>query len=141
MQNTLGTLMEALQQAVGRAQEQLQSCQLRTLSEYFDENNEPLYVKLRLPRIPADGGPLEHIEVEVPRLSLVRMGMVALDEVELDFPLRLKALEEKEKQLLLELPGTTSDGEDCARIRVRFKGGEPPEAVMKLNDTLIKLIP
>lgn len=141
MKNTLGTLMEAMQQAVSRAQEQLQSCQLKMLSEYFDENNEPLYVALRLPRIPADGSPPEHVEVEVPRISLVQMGVMALDEVELDFPLRLNALQEKEKQLLVELPGAAPDGEDCARIRVRFKGGEPPEAVMKLNDTLIKLIP
>ena len=47
MQNTLGTLIEALQQAVDRAQEQLQAYQLRMLSEYFDPDNRPLYVKLR----------------------------------------------------------------------------------------------
>ena len=105
MQNTLGTLIEALQQAVDRAQEQLQAYQLRMLSEYFDPDNRPLYVKLRLPRLPEGGGPLEHVEVEVPRLSLVQMGTVALDEVELDFPLRLHGVEEEGQQLLVEFPG------------------------------------
>ena len=141
MQNTLGTLIEALQQAVDRAQEQLQAYQLRMLSEYFDPDNRPLYVKLRLPRLPEGGGPLEHVEVEVPRLSLVQMGTVALDEVELDFPLRLHGAEEEGQQLLVEFPGSALADESCARVRVRFKGGNPPEAVMKLNDTLMSIIP
>jgi len=141
MQNTLGGLIEALQQAVDRAQEQLQSYQLRMLSEYFDGENQPLYVKLRLPRIPAGGGPLEHIEVEVPRISLVQMGTVTLDELEMDFPLRMQELSEDERQLLVDLPGSALSDEGCARVKIRFKGGEPPEAVMKLNDTLLKVIP
>ncbi len=141
MQNTLGSLIEALQQAVDRAQEQLQSYQLRMLSEYFDEENQPHYVKLRLPRIPAGGGPLEHIEVEVPRISLVHMGTVTLDELEMDFPLRMQELKDDENQLLVDLPGSALSDEDCARVKIRFKGGDPPEAVMKLNDTLMRIIP
>ena len=117
------------------------SDQLRMLSEYFDPDNRPLYVKLRLPRLPEGGGPLEHVEVEVPRLSLVQMGTVALDEVELDFPLRLHGVEEEGQQLLVEFPGSALADESCARVRVRFKGGNPPEAVMKLNDTLMSIIP
>lgn len=141
MQNTLGTLMEALQQAVDRAQEQLQTYQLRMLSEYFDPDNQPLYIKLRLPRMPETGGPLEHMEVEVPRLSLVQMGTIALDEVEIDFPLRLHGVEEEAGRLLVEFPGASTVDESCARVRVRFKGGDPPEAVMKINDTLMNIIP
>lgn len=141
MQNTLGTLMEALQQAVDRAQEQLQSYQLRMLSEYFDTDNQPFYVKLRLPRLPEGGGPLEHTEVEVPRLSLVQMGTISLDEVEMEFPLRLHGVAEEPRQLLVEFPGSSLADESCARVRVRFKGGKPPEAVMKINDTLLNIIP
>jgi len=141
MENTLGDLLAALQQAVDRAQEQLQDYQLRMFSEYFDEENRPIYVKLRLPRIPENGGPLEHVEVEVPRVSLAPMGTIALDELEMDFPLRLQALKEEAGQLMVELPGTVTLSEDCARVKVRFKGGEPPEAVMKLNDTLLRIIP
>ena len=79
--------------------------------------------------------------MEVPRLSLVQMGTVALDEVELDFPLRLHGVEEEGQQLLVEFPGSALADESCARVRVRFKGGNPPEAVMKLNDTLMSIIP
>jgi len=141
MENTLGTLMEALQQAVDRAQEQLQSYQLRMLSEYFDADNQPLYVTLRLPRLPEDGGPLRHTEVEVPRLSLVRMGTMALDQVEVEFPLRLHGVAEEPRQLLVEFPGSSQTDESCARVRVLFKGSDPPEAVMKLNDTLLSILP
>ena len=79
--------------------------------------------------------------MEVPRLSLVQMGTVTLDEVELNFPLRLHGVEEKGRQLLVEFPGSALADESCARVRVRFKGGNPPEAVMKLNDTLMSIIP
>ena len=45
------------------------------------------------------------------------------------------------RQLLVEFPGSSLADESCARVRVRFKGGEPPEAVMKINDTLLNIIP
>lgn len=45
------------------------------------------------------------------------------------------------RQLMVEFPGSSLADESCARVRVRFKGGEPPEAVMKLNDTLLQIIP
>lgn len=150
MQNTLGALVEALQQAVDRAQEQLQAYQLRMLREYFDEENRPLYVHLRLPRLAEDGkgeggNGIEHLEVEVPRLSLVKMGTVFLDELEIDFPLRLQEITEDvgqdAGQLLVEFPGSFQETENCAHVRVRFKSDEPPEAVMKLNDTLLSIIP
>ena len=35
-----------------------------------------------------------------------QMGTVALDEVELDFPLRLHGVEEEGQQLLVEFPGS-----------------------------------
>lgn len=150
MQNTLGDLVEALQQAVDRAQEQLQAYQLRMLQEYFDEENRPLYVRLRLPRLVGegkgeDGKGVEHLEVDVPRISLVKMGTVLLDELEVNFPLRFQELTKEEgqdaSQLMVEFPGSIQQTEDCAHVRIRFKSGEPPEAVMKLNDTLLTIIP
>lgn len=150
MQNSLGALVEAFQQAVDRAQEQLQAYQLRMLQTYFDEDNRPLYVRLRLPRLAENGkgengNGIEHLEVEVPRLSLVKMGTVLLDELEIDFPLRLQELingaEEKASELMVEFPGSIQEKEKCAHVRIRFKNGEPPEAVMKLNDTLLSIIP
>lgn len=141
MQNSLGALVEALQQAMDRAQEQLQAYQLRMLREYFDEENRPLYVHLRLPRLTEDGRGVEHLEVDVPRLSLVKMGTVLLDELEIDFPLRLREVTEDAGQLLVEFPGSTQEAKGCAHVRVRFKSGEPPEAVMKLNDTLLNILP
>lgn len=150
MQNTLGDLVEALQQAVDRAQEQLQAYQLRMLQEYFDEENKPLYVHLRLPRLVGegkgeDGKGVEHLEVDVPRISLVKMGTVLLDELEVNFPLRFQELTKEEgqdaSQLMVEFPGSIQQTEDCAHVRIRFKSGEPPEAVMKLNDTLLTIIP
>jgi len=141
MEDTLGNLIEAFQQAVDRAQEQLQSYQLRMLREYFDEENRPLYVHLRLPRPSADGTTLEYVDVDVPRISLVKLGAVALDEMEMDFFLRLQNLDKDAQQLLVELPGSGQAAEGCAHVRIRFQNGEPPEAVMKLNDTLLSIIP
>ena len=141
MQSSLETLMEALQQAVDRAQEQLQAYQLRMLREYFDEENRPLYVHLSLPRLAEDGRGLEHLEVDVPRLSLVRMGTVCLDELELNFPLQLREITKDTGQLLVEFPGSLQAEGGCAHVRIRFKSGEPPEAVMKLNDTFLSIIP
>lgn len=150
MPNTLGDLVEALQQAVDRAQEQLQAYQLRMLQEYFDEDNRPLYVRLRLPRLVGegkgeDGKGVEHLEVDVPRICLVKMGTVLLDELEIDFPLRFQELTEGDEQgasqLIVEFPGSVQQSEDCAHVRIRFKSGDPPEAVMKLNDTLLTIIP
>lgn len=150
MPNTLGDLVEALQQAVDRAQEQLQVYQLRMLQEYFDEDNRPLYVRLRLPRLVGegkgeDGKGVEHLEVDVPRICLVKMGTVLLDELEIDFPLRFQELTEGDEQgasqLIVEFPGSVQQAEDCAHVRIRFKSGDPPEAVMKLNDTLLTIIP
>lgn len=141
MQSSLETLMKAFQQAVDRAQEQLQAYQLRMLREYFDEENRPLYIHLRLPRLAEDGRGLEHLEVDVPRLSLVKMGAVCLDELEIDFPLRFQEITEDAGQLLVEFPGSVQDAADCAHVHIRFKSGEPSEAVMKLNDTFLSIIP
>lgn len=145
MQNSLGDLVEALQQAVGRAQEQVQSYHLQMLKEYFDEDNRPHYIRMQLPRLAEDGKGLDHLDVDIPRLSLVKMGMIHLDEVEIDFPLRFQKLtkdaEQDASQLLVEFPGSLQGTEGCAHVRVRFKGGEAPEAVMKLNDTLLSIIP
>lgn len=147
VRNTMGTLdalVTALQQAVNRAGDALRAQQLQTLSGYFDEKNEPLYVKLRLPRFSAISGELEHVEVEVPRLSLVPMGTMQLDEAEMDFTVRLCGLQkgaDEIQQMVVDLPGSLTSERDCARIHIKFKGGDPPEAVMKLNDTLLNIIP
>lgn len=141
MQDSLSALVEALQQSVNRAQEQMQAYQLRMLQEYFDEENRPLYVHLRLPRLSADGKGLEYLEVDVPRLSLVKMGTVCLDELEIDFPLRIQEIVKDDGQLLVEFPGSIQNSEECAHVHVRFKSGEPPEAVMKLNDKFLSIIP
>lgn len=145
MKDSLGALVTALQQAVNQAGEQLRAQQLEILNRYFDEDNRPLYVKLRLPRLGMNGE-LEHAEVEVPRLSLVPMGTMCMDEVELDFSVRLCGLEKEgrvggPRQILIESPGSFTAEKDRAHIRIKFKGGEPPEAVMKLNDTLLNIIP
>lgn len=146
MKNTLDALVAALQQAVNRAGEQLRNQQLQMLNNYFDEKNEPLYVKLRLPRLSVTDGALEHVDVEVPKLSLVPMGSLRMDEVDLDFFVRLCGLQsggidDGEKQLLVDLPGAFTAEKDRVRVRIKFKGGEPPEAVLKLNETLLNIIP
>lgn len=143
MKGSLEALVAAVELAIDRAAAQLDAQQLRRLRDYFDENDQPVYLPLRLPYLDPSTGELLHREVQVPRLCLAPLGFMQMEELELELPLSLEGLAESgaPEALLVELTPVEGQSENGARMRLRFKGGESPQALMKLNDLLTRIIP
>ena len=60
--------------------------------------------------------------------------------LEIDFCVCLDDLQDKEA-LASMFPMFKKESENKARIKMTFKGGDPAEGIMKINDALVKAIP
>ncbi len=145
MRADLDTLIKALQNAVNLAGEQLRQSHMKLLEEYFTPDGKPVCVSLRLPRFSPLGGGVEYAEVSVPKLALVPMGMMALDSADLEFWVKLSDLKNAEgtetASVQIELESKPKSETDGIHLQLHFRRSEPPEALMKVNDTLTRIVP
>lgn len=92
----LKDLIEALAGAVIEAQDRIEQHQIANLGSYFDENNRPKSVLLRLPSLQPGAQEGSEDLYRAPLLPLVATNMLRIKDVEISFDVDLGALSDEE---------------------------------------------
>ena len=140
---TLSDIIRGMQYAVGQAQETLQRQQYDMLTRWFDSaTGKPheVFVTLR------DGK-----TVHVPIVTLMPPGMLAIDELEMDFSVRVASSEVKPAKdgsgddrasfnVFFSGSGGPDDGASSVKIRMKFKAVDEPESAARVRELLCATI-
>ena len=120
-------LLGAMQESILKAHSMIENQHLNVMKRYFDESQKPLTFDIQYPRINPDTGELEYVLVQVPKIALVPMNSLKLKEMKLKFKVKLSSWD---------------DGTDnFVDVELLFESNDPPEAVMKINDQMVKILP
>lgn len=88
---SLHLLIQSIAGAVAEAQDKIQRFQVSTVREYFDDDNRPVCIEMRLPSTAPDALHGEERVVRVPLLSLVGPRLLAVKDMEVAFDVGLTA--------------------------------------------------
>ena len=152
----LQALFQAIHRAVVKATKVAQDASLRSLQkDYFTEIHDesgnptgrlkPKVMSMVLPH--QEGGEIVNTKFEVPLLALVKHQSMTIDTLEMDFEVELHGLDalqtddQDEEVLSASTSGGTFSRKTIAKVKMQFKGEEPPEGVMRLNDKVLKIFP
>jgi len=91
---SLHHLIESIAGAVAAAQDKIQRYQISAVRQYFDADNRPVGVDVRLPSMAHDAKEGDERLVRVPLLSLVGARLLAVKDMEISFDVGLGAQEE-----------------------------------------------
>ncbi len=97
---TLHDLIEALANSVTEAQDRVERFQISNLRRYFDENDRPIRVEVRVPSLRPGAEPGDEDVIAVPLLAVVGTARLAIKDVEISMDVdigELTALEDSEK--------------------------------------------
>jgi hypothetical protein len=137
----LNELFKSLHSAVDEATDVSRCSVNRWITQFFDIDDDgkhiPKYAKMVIPVVKS--GKLVEEEVNVPLYTLANHQSIKLDHLELDFCVNLEQI--KKDKTVAKLFPMIQMSDNRAKIKMIFKGSEPAEGVMKINDTLVKTIP
>jgi len=137
----LNQLFKTLHEAVDEATDVSRNSVSRWIDQFFDIDDDgkhiPKYVKMILPSF--EQGRIVQKEVQVPLYTLANHQSIKLDHFEIDFSINLEEIT-GEGAIAKFFPLLKSSN-NKANIKMVFKGSDPSEGVMKINDTLVKIIP
>jgi hypothetical protein len=158
---SLHHLIHSIAGAVAEAQDKIQRFQISTVRKYFDEDNRPVSIDVRLPSQDADAEQGDERLVRVPLLSLVGSRLLAVKDMEISFevglhaeetlaPAEQPAAEDEQaanwptgthKPLSVDL-GVRRNGEGgpLARVTLRVETQPSSEGMARLVQNLDKLI-
>lgn len=158
---SLHHLIQSIAGAVAEAQDKIQRFQVSTVRQYFDEDNRPVSVDVRLPSSSPDAKVGEERVVRVPLLSLVGARLMAVKNMEISFEVGLGSDDaglvhagpdgagddgsgwpsETHKALNVDL-GVRRNGESgpLARVTLNVETQPPSEGMARLLQNLDKLI-
>ena len=154
----LQALFQAIHRAVMKATRVAQAASLNSLQkDYFDEVKDadgnptgqlaPKIMKMVLPH--QEGAEIKQAAFDVPMFALVKHQAMTIDTLEMEFEVELHGLEDLPSDDDDEgavLSASTSGGafssrKTIAKVHMTFKGEDPPEGVMRLNDKVLKTFP
>ncbi len=87
-ENSFDDLIQAIQDAFIKVNNMAEAQHLQKISAYFNPDSTPKTFDISYPTIDAEGN-FEHKLVSVPAICLLPMSSLKLDEVEVDFKVRL----------------------------------------------------
>ncbi|MDR6679862.1 DUF2589 domain-containing protein [Pseudomonas oryzihabitans] len=159
---SLHLLIQSIAGAVAEAQDKIQRFQVSTVSKYFDEDNRPVSVDVRLPSNSPNASEGDERIVRVPLLSLVGARLLAVKDMEISFEVGLNGQEDEvdatppsspEDDALSSWPDEThkalgvdlgarrnGEGGPLARVTLRVETQPPCEGMARLIQNLDKLI-
>ena len=152
----LHALFQALHKAVIQATKVARETSIQSLKkDYFSQvHNEdgtptgvwkPKTLSLVLPT--PEGEEIKPVQYDVPLYSLVKHQSVALDTRKINFEVELHGLEELESEgagsenMLASTPAGVFSRKTMAKVEVTFKGEDPSEGMMRINDKILKTFP
>lgn len=120
---TLKDLLEALSGAVIGAQDRIEQHQLSNLSGYFDEDNRPHSVLVRVPSLRPGAKDGEEDYYRAPLLALVPANPLQIREVDIEFDVELGELGEESD----DAPADAAN--ENAAASTPWRGGSPRKTV------------
>ena len=137
----LTQLFKSLHSSIEEATDVSRCSVNRWIDQFFDIDGDdiytPKYAKMIMPIV--DEGKLVEKEVKIPLYTLANHQSMKIDSLEIDFCVNLEDISDQETVAKLFPMFKTSDNK--AQIKIAFKGSDPAEGIMKINDTLVKTIP
>jgi hypothetical protein len=153
-------LIEAMAGAVVEAQARIEQAQVAHLGDYFDEDNRPKGVVVRMPSMQTGTGEGDEDLYRVPLLSLVPTASLRIKEVEVAFDAELGALFDpgdagdeaeapgvgdrwaflsrlRRRSVALDTKARRSDGGGGkVQVTLRIEGTDPTDGVARLTNHL-----
>jgi hypothetical protein len=157
-QVSLNDLIESMANAVIEAQDRIEQHQIANIKRYFDSDNRPVSVHLRLPSLHPESGEDDVQKLRVPLLALVSSNQLKIKEVEISFDADIgdfdsgdggeatadsKAWKEKSpsKEVKVDMrSGLLKRDKKTAHVVLKVEGGEPTEGMARLIHELNKFI-
>ena len=138
-------LISAIQEAVVRAHETSEDQHVRMMDRFFDnETGEPEMLTINLPYMDPAQGEIQYREVKVPKVCLVPFNSIKIKDIEVTAEVEFQNIKSDNGQSKISARlrgGGFGRKANKAKIKIRVEGGDPPEALLKLNDTLVKILP
>ncbi|MCR4567688.1 MAG: DUF2589 domain-containing protein [Pseudobutyrivibrio sp.] len=140
-------LVKAIQQAFIDVNDMSEEQHLRKLEEYFEEDGTPKVFDLQYPYFD-ENGVASYKVISVPQICLVPITSLKLDDVEVDFKVRLygdvdlhNQDGDKQDTFLGYIPhGKCRSNENSyASIKLKFTSQDPPEGLLRLRDQFVKV--
>ncbi|MFA4485271.1 DUF2589 domain-containing protein [Xanthomonas perforans] len=161
-QISLNDLIEALAGAVIDAQDRIEQHQMANLGAFFDEDNRPRSVLIRLPSQHPEAGENDEDLYRAPLLPLVSSNVLRIKDVEISFDAQLDELSELDEagvpdalavasvvedwhpkppalpgQIGIDLGSNAKNARNSAvHVVLRVEGSEPTEGVARLINRL-----
>ena len=164
-QVSLNALIEALANAVIEAQDRIEQHQISNIRRYFDRDNRPVSVFVRMPslhpnaKVGDETQPGDDMLLRVPLLALVSSNPLRIKDVEISFDADIGEISEvaaaekpadqqkdwdsaaAAKAVQVDVrSGFLWPGRKTAHIVMRVEGAEPTEGMSRLMQHLLKLI-
>jgi len=157
---SLQNLIHAIVGAVVEAQQQVQRFQIATLQGYFDEDDRPTSVDVRLPAMSSSAEEGEERILHVPLLALTGAHLLNIKEADVEFEVGLGVSETRNPsadksggdgkaagdtarchQLGVDMNSPMRRGAGTmAKVTLKVEASEPPDGVARLLQHLDKLI-
>ena len=138
-------LISAIQEAVIRAHETSEQQHVRMMSRFFNsDTGEPETLTLNLPFLNPGDSEIQYKEVLVPTLCLVPFNSIKIKDIEVTAEVEFQGVksENGKNKISAKLRGGCFGKKaNRAKIKITVEGGDPPEALLKLNDTIVKVLP
>ena len=138
-------LISAIQEAVVRAHETSEQQHVRMMGRFFDdETGEPEMLTLNLPFLDPKETDIQYKEVKVPTLCLVPFNSIKIKDIEVTAEVEFQnvKVDVGGNKISAKLRGGGFGRKgNRAKIKITVEGGDPPEALLKLNDTIVKILP
>ncbi|PIB35281.1 hypothetical protein BFP72_07650 [Reichenbachiella sp. 5M10] len=145
-------LLQAIHNAVLRAQELTEEQHIHQIGKYFDEEGKPIIQELQVPSLDPDDDPDNMVTLRVPLMSLLPPSAIKIKEMKVNFEVALGKIKiadaNKEKegmQATLDIDMGGSGGvfgkeQSKANIEITFESGDPSESFLRINDCLVKSV-
>lgn len=157
-------LVQAIQSSFLKVNKISQEQHTELLEQYFDSDNKPICIKMNYPAR-AETGEITYTEVEIPKLCLVPISSLKLEEITVGFKVKLSGKvriksafnnpsqaetlkhrekrKDKDKEYLGYIPHASRRDDDSgyADIHLKFKSEDAPEGVMRIRDSLVRIMP
>lgn len=157
------TLLQAIQSSFMKVNQLSREQHVELLEQYFDSENKPVYINMQFPTR-SENGELVYSNVEIPKICVVPVTSLKLQEVSVDFKVKLSgkislkhiAQEEGAEEGKRAKKRKDSAGEGYvgyiphaskrentgfADIHLKFKADEAPEGIMRIRDSMIRVMP
>lgn len=142
-------LLQAMHNAVLKAQEITEEQHIQQLARYFDDEGKPIVQELQVPTLDPDDDPDNMVTLKVPLMSLIPPSAIKIKALTLKFQvglgkIKLDSGEGKDgPNMDIDMGGSGgmfSKKQSTADIEITFEAGDPAESFLRINDYLVKSV-